>query len=127
MPHYFTLQEANEVLQIVRPVIEEMMGIGDNIRLHQPELWSLVEKSAGNGGNPTLSKLLKEFDRLDALLHQIQEMGIQVKDLQTGLIDFPALREGQEVCLCWRFDEADVQFWHEIDAGFAGRQPISSY
>ena len=124
MPRYYTPKEANETLPKIRPLLQEMMQIGDKVRELQPELWAAVQKSAGNGGNPTLSKLLKDFDRLDALLHQIQDMGIQVKDLQTGLVDFPAWHDEHEVYLCWRYGEDDIQFWHEIEAGFAGRQPI---
>ena len=124
MPKYYTPKEANEALSIVRPMLEEMMNIGEKIRIHQPELWDLVQKSAGNGGNPKLSKLLTDFDRLDALLHQIQDMGIEVKDLTIGLIDFVALRDGREVYLCWKYGEDNIQFWHEIEAGFQGRRFI---
>jgi hypothetical protein len=124
MPKYYTPKEANETLSLVRPMIQEMMEIGEKIRAHQPELWSVVEKSAGNGGNPQLSKLLTDFDRLDLLLHQIQDMGIEVKDLTIGLIDFVAVHAGREVYLCWKFGEDSIQFWHEIEAGFAGRQLI---
>jgi hypothetical protein len=124
MAQYFTPQEANDALPVIRPILEEMMQIGARVREHQPELWSLVQKSAGNGGNPTLSSLLTEFDRLDALLHQIQDMGIKVKDLQSGLVDFPAWHDEHEVYLCWQVGEQGVEFWHEIEAGFAGRQPI---
>lgn len=124
MPKYYTPKEANEALSVVQPLIEEMMKIGDKIREHQPELWTLVEKSAGNGGNPTLSKLLTDFDHLDALLHQVQDMGIEVKDLTVGLIDFVALHDGREVYLCWKYGEDSIQFWHEIEAGFQGRQLI---
>ena len=101
------------------------MKIGEEIRAHQPELWSLVEKSAGNGGNSKLSKLLKDFDRLDGLFHQIQDMEIEVKDLTSGLIDFPAWHEDHEVYLCWKYGEDTVQFWHEIEAGFMGRMLIN--
>lgn len=124
MPKYYTLKEANETLNIVRPMLKEMMGIGEKIRARQPELWAMVQKSAGNGGNPELSKLLVEFDHLDALLHQIQDMGIEVKDLTIGLIDFVGLKDGREIYLCWKYGEGDIQFWHEIEAGFAGRQLI---
>lgn len=124
MPKYYTPQEANNMLEIVRPMVEELMGIGERIREHQPEIWSVVEKSAGNGGNPALSKILPDFDRLDLLIHRLQDMGIEIKDLTTGLIDFPALRDGRVIYLCWKYNEGSVQFWHEIDAGFAGRQFI---
>lgn len=85
MPKYYTPKEANRSLAIVRPMLAEMMRIGEKIRAHQPEIWFVVQKSAGNGGNPELSKLIPDFDRLDALLHQIQDMGIEVKDLTIGL------------------------------------------
>lgn len=124
MPKYYTPKEANHQLAVVRPMVAELMSIGERIREHQPEIWSVVEKSAGNGGNPTLSKMLPDFDRLDLVLHQLQDMGIEVKDLSTGLIDFLALKDGREVYLCWKYDEGMIQFWHEIEAGFAGRQPI---
>ena len=84
MPKYYTPKEANEALTIVRPMLAELMQIGERIRAHQPEYWSVVQKSAGNGGNPALSKLLPDFDRLDELLHKIQDMGIEVKDLALG-------------------------------------------
>jgi|SRR5688572_17616715 len=124
MPKYYTPKEANNLLEIVRPMVGEMMTIGEKIREKQPELWTLAEKSAGNGGSATLSKLLPDFDRLHELLHQIQEMDIEVKDLVTGLIDFVALKDGREVYLCWKYGEEQIQFYHEIEAGFQGRKLI---
>jgi hypothetical protein len=124
MTKYYTPREANKALTVVRPMMKELMEIGGRIRTHQPEYWSVVQKSAGNGGNPALSKLLPDFDRLDLLLHAIQDMGIEVKDLTIGLIDFVALHDGREVYLCWKYGEESVQCWHEIEAGFAGRQPL---
>jgi hypothetical protein len=124
MPRYYTPSEANELLSVVRPMVGELMMIGENIRAHQPEIWAVVQKSAGNGGNPKLSKILPEFDRLDKLIHRIQDMGIQVKDLTIGLIDFPALKDGWEVLLCWKYGEEQVQYWHEIEAGYQGRKLI---
>ena len=124
MSRYYTPNEANETLIVIRPMIKELMEIGGRIRTHQPEYWAVVQKSAGNGGNPALSKLLPDFDRLDLLLHTIQDMGIEVKDLSIGLIDFVALHDGREVYLCWKYGEESIQFWHEIDAGFQGRRLI---
>ena len=124
MPKYYTPKEANIQLEVVRPMVAELISISERVQAHQPEIWSVVEKSAGNGGNPTLSKMLPDFDRLDLILHQLQDMSIEVKDLSTGLIDFPALKDGRVVYLCWKYNEGSIQFWHEIEAGFAGREPI---
>jgi hypothetical protein len=122
--HYFTLREANEALKSVRPWMDEIQTIRQEILSNQPEIWSVMEKAAGNGGNPTLSRMVKTFDRLDALIHSIQDLGILIKDINTGLLDFPAQKDGREVYLCWKYGEGDVEFWHEVDADFSGRQSI---
>ena len=127
MSRYFTLEEANTALETIRPLMDEIQSIRNNIIAHQPEAWPAIERSAGNGGNPTLSKLVEDFDHLDKLLHRILDTGAQVKDINTGLLDFPAFREDREVYLCWKYGEDQIAFWHEIDAGFAGRQPIESF
>jgi len=127
MPKFFTLEQANQSLEIIRPWVQEIQDIRGQILDHQPEIWSVMEKSAGNGGNPTLSRMVPTFDRLDVLIHQIQDLGVLIKDVNAGLLDFPALRDDQEVYLCWKYGEQDIQFWHEIEAGFAGRQPISTF
>jgi len=127
MPRYFTLQQANETLTKVRPMMDEIMSIRQKVLETFPDTWPDVVRTAGNGGNPALSKLLFEFDRFDMLIHQILGLGIEIKDINIGLIDFPALKDNIEVYLCWRYGEEDIQFWHEIDAGFAGRQPIATF
>ena len=127
MPRYFTLPEANEALVSIRPWMDEIQTIRSEILVHQPEIWSVMEKSAGNGGNPTLSRLVKTFDRLDALIHNIQDTGVIIKDINTGLLDFPAIKDEREVYLCWKHGEGDIAFWHEIEDGFAGRQSIDYF
>ncbi|MBI2757891.1 MAG: DUF2203 domain-containing protein [Chloroflexi bacterium] len=127
MPRYFTLEEANATLEIIRPLMDEIQKIRREILANQPEAWPAIERSAGNGGNPAMSKLVKSFDRLDGLLHRIIATGAQIKDINTGLMDFPALRAGREVYLCWKPGEKQIEYWHEIEAGFAGRQPIDKF
>ena len=127
MPRYFTLPEANETLTSIRPWMDEIQTIRSEILVHQPEIWSVMEKSAGNGGNPTLSRMVKTFDRLDALIHSIQDTGVIIKDINTGLLDFPAIKNEREVYLCWQYGEGDIAFWHEIEDGFAGRQSIDYF
>jgi hypothetical protein len=127
MPQYFTLQQANETLTIIRPIMDEVQAIRRKILAKQPEAWPAIEKSAGNGGNKALSRMVQDFERLDALIHRILDTGVLIKDVNQGLLDFPALRDGREVYLCWKYGEGDIAFWHEIHAGFAGRQPIESF
>jgi hypothetical protein len=127
MPQYFTLQQANEALEIIRPIMDEVQAIRQKILANQPEAWPAIEKSAGNGGNKALSKIVQDFEKLDALIHQIMDTGAQIKDINTGLLDFSALREGREVYLCWKYGEDDIAYWHEVDDGFAGRQPIETF
>jgi hypothetical protein len=127
MSKYFTLQQANEALESIRPWMDEIQVIRQQILAHQPEIWSVMEKSAGNGGNPTLSHMVPTFDRLDELIHSLQATGVVIKDINTGLLDFPAMKEGREVYLCWQHGEGEISFWHEIDAGFAGRRSIDEF
>ena len=127
MPKYFTLHEANKALEIIRPLMDEVQAIRQKILANQPEAWPAIEKSAGNGGNKALSNMVQDFEKLDALIHQIQDAGAQIKDINTGLLDFSALRDEREVYLCWQYGEGDIAFWHEVDAGYAGRQPIESF
>jgi hypothetical protein len=127
MPRFFTLTEANQALKVIRPLMDEVMLIRQRIRANQPEVWLAVEKSAGNGGSPLLSKLVLEFEKFDELIHRIQDTGAQIKDINIGLLDFSANRDGREVYLCWQHGEEDIAFWHEVDAGYSGRQPIELF
>ncbi len=124
MPRYFTLQEAQRTLEYIRPMMEEVVEICRGIIADQPEIWPAIERAAGNGGNAALSRLTRDFDQLDDLLHRVQATGVLIKDIETGLLDFPALRDEREVYLCWKVGEDTIQFWHETDTGFAGRQAI---
>jgi hypothetical protein len=127
MPRYFTLSEANETLNTIRPLVDEIQAIRQKVLSSQPDIWSALEKSVGNGGNRSLSLLIEDFEQLDALVHSVLELGVLIKDINTGLLDFPALREGREVYLCWQLGEGEIAFWHEVDTGFAGRQPIDNF
>lgn len=127
MPRYFTLREANETLLMIRPLLDEIQAIRKAILEKQPEAWPAIEKSAGNGGNRALSNMVKDFERLDLLVHQIQDRDVLIKDINLGLLDFPALKDGREVYLCWQHGEGEIAFWHEVEAGYAGRQTIDSF
>jgi len=119
---YFTLKEANAAVAIIRPILGEMLEIRQRIIDLQPEVWPVIEKAIGNGGNLAASQATREFERINQLAHEIQSLGGILKDLNEGLVDFLALREDREVYLCWRYGEPRVAFWHEIEGGFASRQ-----
>ena len=127
MSQYFTPQQANDTLKIIRPLMDEVQAIRRKILTNQPEAWPAIEKSVGNGGNRALSNMVQDFEKLDALVHRILDTGVQIKDVNLGLLDFSALRDGHEVYLCWQYGEGDIAFWHEVDAGFAGRQSIATF
>jgi hypothetical protein len=128
---YFTPEEANEMLGEVRPLVEAMVEhrrrLSGAVARHA-ELQALV---GGNGGGLPPAELAEaaaavESERraLERAVQQINALGLQVKDLDVGLVDFPALRGSEEVLLCWRLGEDEVAFWHGLEEGFAGRKPL---
>jgi hypothetical protein len=127
MPRYFSIEEAQDRLDEIRPLVAEIMRIHGAILEKRPEAWPAIQQAAGNGGSLAASLLVPEFELLRQLVHKIQDDGIIIKDMSVGLVDFPCLRDGREVYLCWRYGEDRIAFWHEIDAGFAGRQPLSAW
>ncbi|MEK6275252.1 MAG: DUF2203 domain-containing protein [Actinomycetota bacterium] len=130
-PRYFTPVDANEALEIVRPLTEELVGHRRGLVELQERQAELTARIAGNGGDLEPRELQDVQERLDEevagiarCVAQIHEAGGLVKDLDEGLIDFPALREGEEVLLCWRLGEDEVGFWHGLEEGFSGRMPL---
>jgi hypothetical protein len=107
--------------------MDEVQDIRQKILANQPEAWPAIEKSVGNGGNRALSNMVLDFEKVDKLVHRILETGVQIKDINIGLLDFSAIKDGREVYLCWQYGEGEIAFWHEVDAGFAGRQPIETF
>jgi len=109
---------------LIKTLLGQLMEIREGLLAKQPDLEAVLEKATGNGGNKLAGEVAMEFNEMETLIHRIQAMGVVIKDINAGLVDFPALREGREVYLCWRYGEEAVQFWHDLDAGFAGRQPV---
>jgi hypothetical protein len=120
----FTLEQANAILPTLRPLLEEMAAARAKIVEAEPDLWPVLEKAIGNGGSKKAGKVLVYFEIVQRSVKAVTELGIEIKDIETGLIDFPSERDGRVVYLCWRLGEGDIAFWHDIDSGFAGRQPL---
>ncbi len=128
---YFTAEEANDALEDVRPLTEELVEHRRSLVELQELQLSLTERIAGNGGNVEPRELQDLQERLDEELAgiarcvaRIHEAGALVKDLDQGLVDFPAQREGVDVLLCWRLGEDEVGYWHGLEEGFSGRKPL---
>jgi hypothetical protein len=128
---HFTPEEANALLEQVRPIAEELVTHRRAMAVTAARQARLVQRIAGNGGDfdPQEPATLEEdFKREDAevvrCVKQLQALGLLVKDLDRGLVDFPALRGDEEVLLCWQVGEDEVAFWHGLDEGFAGRKPL---
>lgn len=130
MPRYFTIEEARASLPAIREEIKQIQT--HKRRLDQLQLLA-ADAGATTGGNGYRSSPASTHAHIDveelaeqinAALKRIAETGCLVKDIDAGLLDWPWLREGREVYLCWRLDEADIQYWHEIADGFAGRRPL---
>ena len=128
---YFTPEEANALLAEVRPVAEELVKHRRAMAVTVTRRARFVQRIAGNGGDfdPQEPRALEEeFERegaaVAACVAKLEELGVLVKDLDRGLVDFPALRGDDEVLLCWEVGEAEVAYWHGLEEGFAGRKPL---
>ena len=121
---HFTLDQANAVVRAIRPLVAEILAIRQTILEEKPRIWPVIEKAAGNGGSKKASEMAREFWHLDTLVGEINATGAILRDINSGLVDFPAQREGRDIFLCWRYDEGQVEYWHEVDSGFAGRQRL---
>jgi hypothetical protein len=120
----FTRDEADRLLAELRPIVADLIQARARLIEMQPELAGVLDKLLGNGGSRMTAELLETFERLRRDVRAIEAMGVLVKDLETGLLDFPSERDGEIVFLCWRHGEPSVAHWHAVDAGFSGRQPL---
>jgi hypothetical protein len=128
---HFTPEEANAELEHVRPLVEQLVAERKEHASALERQEELEGKIRGNGGGippAELASATAEVDglarRLAHLVDEIATHGAEVKDLDTGLIDFPALRRGETVLLCWQLGEDEIEWWHTVDDGFAGRRPL---
>ena len=120
----FTLDEANALIPQVARLLDEMLEMRGKLVAGGVSLESVLRHAGGNGGNKTSSKYVLLLQRFNASLTMFQELGCELKDLDQGLVDFPSYREGQLVYLCWKRGEDQIRFWHDLESGMAGRQPL---
>jgi hypothetical protein len=128
---YFTPEEANALLPSVRPVVEQLVE-------HRRALARAHEKRAefrritgGNGGGLDAqvpaeieAEASAATEGISRCVEELGALGVEVKDAERGLVDFPALRDGEDILLCWELGEDEIRYWHTLDGGFAGRRPL---
>jgi hypothetical protein len=120
---HYTLEEASELLPRVAGIIERMRTARNQLGDREARD-ALSEAGPTNGGGTPGRTVSQGFLELRDSMIELRELGVVLRDLDRGLLDFPSLRDGQEVYLCWQEGEDAIRFWHEPDAGFGGRRPL---
>lgn len=120
---HFTREEASALLPRIKEMLRELRSSKDQLtdtEAHE----ALSEAAPGNGGGEEGKRMGVAFLEVRRLLGAIEESGIVLRDIDRGLVDFPAVIDGREVYLCWELGEDDVAYWHDLDSGYRGREPL---
>ena len=127
----FTVEEANQCLPLVRAITRDLVGLTREVLDRRQRLAMLTagrEREAGDIYSEELtaieSEIEKDARRLHEYVRELIDLGVEPKSAADGLVDFPSLMDGRIVLLCWKLGEPEVLHWHELEAGFAGRQII---
>ena len=133
-PCLFTIQEANALLQEIEPLIRQLQGLQESLIKNHQELNDTVAKISAGNGYPIkelrgkLAELTKHqlhlIEAFQSVLQQIEDLGVILKDLSIGLIDFYSEQDGETVFLCWKLGEPRIAFWHGLEEGYTGRKPL---
>ena len=128
----FTVEEANQRLPLVRAIVTDIVKLYEDVHDRRERLNRVRHSSAGLKTPSMYSEevqqieeeLEKDIERLEEFANELEELGVELKDPVMGLVDFRTLFEGREVYLCWRLGEEEITHWHELNAGFQGRQSL---
>lgn len=132
MPRYFTVEQAEKLLPTVEPELRQAIRLKQDHAEAEQGVQEFTQRVALMGGVLLdREELLKRRGRMDAtamrlreIIESVQSLGVQIKDLDIGLIDFPTLFRGREVLLCWRLGEDGIHYWHGVEEGYRGRKEI---
>ena len=120
----FTLQEANTFVPQLLDLVPKIQKLSISLSNDFPDIKNAREKAKWNGGSEQGVGYLAAVLKYNNFMLKIEEIGCEVKGIREGLVDFPSIREGKEVYLCWRMPEKEILFWHDLNTGFAGRKPL---
>jgi hypothetical protein len=120
---HYTREEARELLPEVRRWLEQLAALGRILSQADQRIGQLLAGGHDIGGD-LVNHWIKTLAARQVVLAEFNKREIQIKDLDRGLVDFPAFVEGKEAFLCWEKDEDDIEYWHDLDAGYAGREKL---
>ena len=120
---HYTVEEARGLLPQLRTWLADLNRHRARVTRFDERLGQLLAQGSDAGGE-LVNDWIKSLAGIQKLLLRFRKLDIQIKDLERGLIDFPALMAGKEVFLCWEQDEDDIEFWHDLDTGYAGRERL---
>jgi hypothetical protein len=120
---HYTIDEARALLPRIRQWLLLLEACQPRLQVLDERVAALLKNGDDAGGEP-VNQLIKTLAKCQQILQEFRRRQIQVKDLRRGLLDFPALREGREVFLCWEKDEEDIEFWHDLESGYGGREKL---
>jgi hypothetical protein len=127
MQHHFSkhysLEDARKLLPQIRQWLTDLDALQEQLEPLNKRIASMMGIGDDVGGD-TVNTQVKTVAACKNILNEFRRREIQIKDFSRGLVDFPSLRDGREVFLCWEKDEDDIEFWHDLDSGFAGREKI---
>ena len=120
----FTVAEAQSLLPRLRTLLEELSQEWKRISALNPEIQKARDNAPLNGYSKFGVEYVESVSHLMSLIHEIKDMGVLLKDADKGLCDFPYIKGGRMVCLCWQLGEDRIGYWHDVETGFAGREPL---
>jgi hypothetical protein len=120
---HYSRDQARALLPHIRLWLTRILQLREALMKGEESLGRLMTPGRDVGG-PEVNAWLREVADMQEVLREFQQREIQLKDLDRGLVDFPAIMDGKEVFLCWERDEDDIEFWHDLDAGYAGRERL---
>jgi hypothetical protein len=121
---HFTLAEARALLPELRQVFAQAQACHARLQQADDILAKQAEQICTDRGGCDVNAMLRHLAEMKRFAGQLENLGVVVKDLDRGLVDFPHLRDGEEVFLCWELDEDDIEFWHPLETGYAGRERL---
>jgi hypothetical protein len=120
---HYTLEQARALLPQLRRWLKRLATLRRELETHEQGVAELSAPGCDTGGE-LVNRWIEALAEVRELLLEFHHRDIQVKDVNRGLVDFPALKDGKEVFLCWEMTEEDIGFWHDLETGFPGREPL---